>query len=208
MNKTIKSKGHFFSNSKPFFTDQTNSATLTFSQTLSWFLLFSPEDQLLMSKLMNSKLEKPQKWSFKSENCTIFLERFLSKKKWPFEILGRMQQVWNQLNTSYPPSLYSFFNMLGPRRNFFLFFSPLYVQQYQEKERKKIEKIKPIFQNQEKLKLIPKHCDSMNFVMIIKSRLLYYYICYLQRDEKMKKQRKTKLLFCKKYHKKHKKQTV
>jgi len=88
-----------------------------------------------------------------------------------------------------------FFNMLGPRRifSFISFLNPHFLcSSTKRKKGKKNWKLYQFFKNQERLKLIPKHCDSMNFVMIIKSRLLY--ILYMLSTERWKMKEKQTIL--------------
>ena len=56
--------------------------------------------------------------------------------------------------------------MPGPRwkKNDFPLFPPHFLCSSTKRMK---DKNQQFFKNQEKLKLIPKHCDSMNFVMII-----------------------------------------
>jgi len=75
-------------------------------------------------------------------------------------------------------------------RIFFSLFLPTFCAAV-PRERKKIWKLYQFFKNQEKLKLIPKHCDSMNFVMIIKSRLLYILYMLIYREIKKMKEKQT-----------------
>ena len=80
-----------------------------------------------------------------------------------------------------------FFNMLGPRRIFFLSFSPHFLCS-STKRKKENMKIIPIFKNQEKLKLIPKHCEQYELCKwSSKIKVVILYMLSTERDKKKRK---------------------